>query len=127
MPSDPFDDLIRDMDDIVLDTFGVPAVVTDPVEQQVHPVMVVIDRDIQVVSDDGYTTITQTHASFNPPKQWQVERGHEVVTTSERYRLVTPISDDGSMGNWVVQKIGTVDLQDITDAGELLNAIVNEW
>lgn len=121
-----FDDLIRDMDNVVLDTFGIPAVVTDPVEQQVHPVMVVIDRDIQVVSDDGYTTITQTHASFNPPTEWQVERGHEVVTTSERYRLVSPISDDGSMGNWVVQKIGTVDLQDLTDIDVLLNTIVNE-
>ena len=122
-----FDDLIREMDDVVLDTFGIPAVVTDPVNRLAHPVMVVVDRDIEVLAGDGYTTVTQTHASFNPPTEWQVERGHEIVTPSERYRLVSPISDDGSMGAWVVQKIGAVDLQDITDAGALLNKIVNEW
>lgn len=122
-----FDDLIRDMDDVVLDTFGIPAVVTDPVNRLAHPVMVVVDRDIEVLSSDGYTTVTQTQASFNPPTEWQVERGNEIVTSTERYRLVSPNSDDRSMGNWVVQKIGAVDLQDITDAGELLNTIVNEW
>lgn len=121
-----FDDLIRDMDADILDTFGVPAVILNAVEKVSFGTMVVIDRDIHVLSDDGYTTVNQTHASFNPPAAWKAVRGNEIVTALERLRLVSPISSDGSMSSWVVQKISDYDVQDITDVSAVLDSIVNE-
>ena len=121
-----FDDLIREMDADILDSFGVPAVLADPHDQQATSIMVVIDRDVQVIAEDGYTAITRTHAAFNAPTAWEVQRGNDLVTANERFRLVSPITDDGSMSQWVVQKKGPHDLQDITDAAAVLTTIINE-
>lgn len=122
-----FDDLINDLDATCLDAFGVPCLFKNPDTQQTVEGMVVIDKDVAVISDDGYSTLRQTHASFTQ-RTIPSKKGVEVITANGRYRLSSPISDDGSMAQWVVLPISNNDVQDAARLAGSLDSVINqEW
>lgn len=122
-----FDDLVRDLDAHVLDAFGIPCIFIDPATGATADGAVVIDRDVQVLSDDGYTTLRQTHASFTRTAI-EPAGGIELQTATERFRLSSPLADDGSLLVWRVVRISANDALETQDAVQTLASTINgEW
>jgi len=83
-------------DSAVTEHLGTPNCSYKGTAGEVLSMHMIIDKDVQVLKEDGYTTVRQTHASFK--KLAFVMHSDDVIHANEEtYRVVEPLSDDGHM------------------------------
>lgn len=66
------------------------------IEGEVIDLHIILEQDVQVVKEDGYTTLRQTHASF-AKLPFAMCADDLITCKGEAYRLVEPLFDDGFM------------------------------
>lgn len=120
-----FDDEFRDADAVIVDAFGDSGRYIQSSTGSVFETPIILDRDLKVLSEDGYSTVTQTHASLLKPS-FGCEQGDVIEQGAEHYRVVGPLSDDSSMVTLVVSKISGYDLQRLLAAAPVLNQVLTE-
>jgi len=100
-----FDELMAEVDQTICEELGMPCSYKRG-ESSVET-NVIIDRNLKVLSSDGYTTVTQTHASLPKPVMGCLE-GDEVIAGAERFIVVDTLEDDNSSVRLVVRFAGAV-------------------
>ena len=94
-----FDDLVFDMDQVVGDVFGDPALLT--AEGQDYPVQAVIERGaVQVGINEWLDRVTVSIAQ--PPVELKNGQTVQIIETTETFTLREELEDDGYMSVWVV-------------------------
>lgn len=59
------------------------------------PCTVIIDRDVEVIAENGLTTVKRTHISLRKSQVGKVVAGDRIVCVDEAFTVKEILSDDG--------------------------------
>ena len=125
MPNDPFDDLIREMDADILDSFGNTLTAIEPAGAAVE-FLGIIDEEVATFTPDGAYQGTETHLSADQTVGLQAK--WNISTGSKKYRIVRALEADGFMVRYLLAPISTYDFEVLEQVDQVLNEIVNnQW
>lgn len=91
-----FDSILADADTKIMDVMGKDGTYARPSASLSEPVKVTIDKDVSVIGDDGVSIVTQTQASLIKPDMGCRPKD-EITVGGQKYQVVRPMSDDGSV------------------------------
>lgn len=60
-------------------------------------ITVIIDRDVDVIAENGMTTVRRTVVSLQKSEVGVVESGHKIITATETLTVQAVMSDDGTV------------------------------
>lgn len=56
---------------------------------------IILEKDVQVIKEDGYTVLRQTHASFSK-LAFEMHSDDLISCGGDKYRVVETLADDGT-------------------------------
>lgn len=99
---------INELEDafIFFEDWGVTANITRASAPDLPGITVLVDKDVEVVSDNGLAITKRTVITFQAAQlvssgeRVLLDEGDQVVVSGETYSLLYPFSDDGAVVLW---------------------------
>lgn len=91
-----FDEQLAAADTAITEHLGTSGCSYKGADGEVPDMHMIIEKDVQVIKEDGYTSVRQTHASF-AKLNFDINSDDLITCSGSAYRVVEVISDDGSM------------------------------